>query len=49
MLLHKDGDILVGQYVFDTSSFPPTTPYYQGQDYDWLADLADIEEWCKIP
>lgn len=48
LLLKDDGDIVIGQYVFDTSPFFATTEFYQNQDYDWIADLNNVTHWQKI-
>lgn len=49
LLRHKCGDILVGQYAFDTSPFNATTEFYQSQDYEWIADVDEIVAWHPIP
>lgn len=49
LLKHENGEILIGQYAFDTSPFTATTEFYQSQDYEWIADVDDIVAWCKIP
>lgn len=49
LLLKDDDDIIIGQYVFDTSPYFATSEFYQNQDYDWVADLDDITHWKHLP
>lgn len=49
LLLLSDGDIVIGQHIFDTSPFATSLEYYQNQDYDWIADLGDVTHWQLLP
>lgn len=49
LLLKDDGDIVIGQYVFDLSPFLASTEFYQNQDNDWIADLDDVTHWQPLP
>lgn len=49
LLLKDDGDIVIGQYVFDLSPFLASTEFYQNQDNDWIADLDDVTYWQPLP